>query len=202
MQHQSPGRPGAHLEPRDWNQDQRLDRIGSLRRDEGSREDPEKNESVEPEFPSWFHPPLSLPTVPKLEYLEGTETESLGSSGLTTHRHPGDGLHSPLLSPSFGAGLGSPFEPGAGSLDPRQIIHFLTRKVCVSVQTILMNFLNFETILIRYFSQSILSFSSLKEERQVSSIRPSRFKLSSLFYLYFFSSEIQFFKFKLFHRKH
>ena len=159
--------------------------MGTQRKDEGSREDPEKKDSFEPEFPPWFHPPLALPTVPKQEYLEGTETESLGSCGRSTQHYPGEGLHSPLLSPSFGAGLGSPFEPGPGSLDPRQIIHFLTRKVCVLCTvycpTILMNLVNFETILIRYFSSLHPFFYSqvLEENGQVSCIRPSRFKLPS-----------------------
>ena len=90
-------------------------------------------EAAATKLPPWFHPPLLLPAAPcKEELLERTETESVASSALLDPARgggEGDGVTPPLLSPSF-RGLGSPLEPPQGLLDPRHIIHFLTRKVC------------------------------------------------------------------------
>ena len=84
-------------------------------------------------LPPWFHPPLALPTPPKLELPDHADTDSVTSGP------PTDYSETPLL-------LSPPLGPLGAPLDPRHIIHFLTRKVCqlfwrtflpLSIQTIL-----------------------------------------------------------------
>ena len=94
-----------------------------------------------PLFPSYFHPPLALPKIPKLEVTERPE------SGQSYHQEKDlaspaaeEMLIPPPLLPSPFRGLGGtpPFLDEQALLDPRHIIQLLTRKVGI--------FLDFEIL--------------------------------------------------------
>ena len=75
--------------------------------------------------PSWFHPPMALPPPPKEEVKEPAWT-----SGGATKEELEEGVTPPLMSPLAAAAAG---EGGGGQglqgLDPRHLLHLLTRKV-------------------------------------------------------------------------
>ena len=106
-----------------------------------------QNEGLNPTprpIPSWFHPPMALPPPPKEEIVEPWSSlppseasskddveldKDLGKDNLEAGVTPP--LMSPLASPM--GGMVSPF-PGMenmppGVMDPRHILHLLTRKV-------------------------------------------------------------------------
>jgi hypothetical protein len=77
-------------------------------------------------LPPWFHPPLALPAPPKQELPDQADTESIASGPAAAdqeNNRPGSAASLPLL-------LSPPLGPLGAPLDPRHIIHFLTRKVC------------------------------------------------------------------------
>ena len=92
--------------------------------------------------PSWFHPPMALPPAPKEEpvgnwpSLPPSETSSKDGDLDTIKDGLGDdveGVTPPLMSPSNGSveGMGGlPIDGLPGVVDPRQLIHLLTQKVC------------------------------------------------------------------------
>ena len=75
------------------------------------RVDEEEEEGEKKGYPSWFHPPLLLPAPMKQEREEVPDAVGVGEE-----RGEG-GSPADLASPQ-------------ALLDPRHIIHFLTRKVC------------------------------------------------------------------------
>ena len=79
--------------------------------------------------PSWFHPPMALPPPPKEELKEPAWT---GAAGGSTKEELEEGVTPPLMSPLAAAAAGAG-EGGGGQglqgLDPRHLLHLLTRKV-------------------------------------------------------------------------
>ena len=69
--------------------------------------------------PSWFHPPLALPPAPKEEGDAWGATKEEGEGAE-------EGVTPPLMSPlgMVGAGEGV----GVQGIDPRHLLHLLTRK--------------------------------------------------------------------------
>ena len=80
--------------------------------------------------PSWFHPPMALPPPPKEEVKEPAWT---GASGGATKEELEEGVTPPLMSPLAAAAAAGGGEGGGGQglqgLDPRHLLHLLTRKV-------------------------------------------------------------------------
>ena len=91
--------------------------------------------------PSWFHPPLALPPPPKEEVMEGwppSESSSREDTEIEKDMNKDSldpGVTPPLMSPlsSPMGGMVSPFSNmenlPPGVMDPRHILHLLTRKV-------------------------------------------------------------------------
>ena len=79
--------------------------------------------------PSWFHPPMALPPPPKEELKEPSWT---GATGGATKEELEEGVTPPMMSPLAAAAAGAG-EGGGGQglqgLDPRHLLHLLTRKV-------------------------------------------------------------------------
>ena len=140
-----------------------------------------KNEGLTPTprpVPSWFHPPMALPPPPKEEIIDHwpslppSETSSKDDVELDStntnleinkdNLEPGvtPPLMSPLASPM--GGMVSPFQGmenmPPGVMDPRHILHLLTRKVRQLFAEICSNG---STILIK-LSVLILERNSLK----------------------------------------
>lgn len=80
--------------------------------------------------PSWFHPPMALPPPPKEEVKEPAWS---GASGGATKEELEEGVTPPLMSPLAAAAAAGGGEGGGGQglqgLDPRHLLHLLTRKV-------------------------------------------------------------------------
>ncbi len=86
-----------------------------------------------PPTPSYFHPPLALPKVPKQELVERPDSSQSFHHDKGMSPAAEELLLPPPLLPSPFRGLGGtpPFLDEAGLLDPRHIIQLLTRKVCI-----------------------------------------------------------------------
>ena len=96
-----------------------------------------------PPTPSYFHPPLALPKVPKQEVVERPDSSQSFHHDKGMSPAADELLLPPPLLPSPFRGLGGtpPFLDEAGLLDPRHIIQLLTRKVCIRLDSVSLLFI-------------------------------------------------------------
>ena len=103
----------------------------SIEKDEDINTD-KPTHDIHPLFPAYFHPPLALPKIPKLEVLERPDSvQSYHQEKDMSSPAAEEMLIPPPLLPSPFRGLGGtpPFLDEQALLDPRHIIQLLTRKV-------------------------------------------------------------------------